>query len=97
MSNCSAKIGDYITLQKRDEKEARARIELISGLPVFKVESSEVVGNIAARFKANNHISVADAWIAALAETEKAILVHKDPEFDQLSNLVQLQRLPYKV
>lgn len=86
----------YITLQEQDEKEARSRIELISGLPVFKIESSENVGNIAAQFKAKNRISVADAWIAALAETEKAILVHKDPEFDQLNNSVQLQRLPYK-
>ena len=86
----------YITLQEQDEKEAQSRIELISGLPVFKIESSENVGNIAAQFKAKNRISVADAWIAALAETEKAILVHKDPEFDQLNNSVQLQRLPYK-
>lgn len=86
----------YITLQERDEKEARARIELISGLPGLKVESSENVGNIAAQFKAKNRISVADAWIAALAETEKAILVHKDPEFDQLNDSVQLLRLPYK-
>lgn len=86
----------YITLQEQDEKEARARIELISDLPVFKIESSENVGNIAAQFKAKNRISVADAWIAALAKTEKAILVHKDPEFDQLNNSVQLQRLPYK-
>lgn len=86
----------YITLQERDEKEARARIELISGLPALKVESSENVGNIAAQFKAKNRISVADAWIAALAETEKAILVHKDPEFDQLNDSVQLLRLPYK-
>ncbi len=86
----------YITLQEQDEKEARSRIELISGLPVFKIESSENVGSIAAQFKAKNRISVADAWIAALAETEKAILVHKDPEFDQLNNSVQLQRLPYK-
>ena len=86
----------YIPLQEQDEKEARSRIELISGLPVFKIESSENVGSIAAQFKAKNRISVADAWIAALAETEKAILVHKDPEFDQLNNSVQLQRLPYK-
>ena len=65
-------------------------------MPALKVESSENVGNIAAQFKAKNRMSVADAWIAALAETEKAILVHKDPEFDQLNDSVQLLRLPYK-
>jgi predicted nucleic acid-binding protein len=48
----------------------------------------------AARIKATQRVSLADAWIAACAELEDATLVHKDPEFGLLA-IAQLQ-LPYK-
>jgi predicted nucleic acid-binding protein len=32
---------------------------------------------------------VADAWIAATAQQEGAVLVHKDPEFTPLSRIIQ--------
>ncbi|WP_254945211.1 hypothetical protein [Cyanobium sp. AMD-g] len=32
---------------------------------------------------------MADAWIAAAAELEGAVLVHKDPEFRSLAHLPQ--------
>ena len=41
-------------------------------------------------------ISVADAWIAALAKDRNATLVHKDPEFEQVEAEVQVLKLPYK-
>ena len=38
----------------------------------------------AAAIKANNRLSLADAWIAASAELSGGILIHKDPEFESL-------------
>ena len=57
-------------------------------------ESSEILQR-AAVIKATHSLSVADAWIAATAWELKATLVHKDPEFENLPELLQ-ERLPYK-
>jgi predicted nucleic acid-binding protein len=48
----------------------------------------------AARMKATQRLSLADAWIAAAAELKAATLVHKDPEFSPLP-LAQ-RALPFK-
>jgi predicted nucleic acid-binding protein len=34
-------------------------------------------------------LSVADAWIAAIAASRRAVLVHKDPQFTALADLSQ--------
>jgi predicted nucleic acid-binding protein len=41
-------------------------------------------------------VSLADACIAGLAKSKEAILVHKDPEFEQLDNEIAQLKLPYK-
>jgi len=86
----------YIALQEHGEEEASVRINLMASLPVFRIESSTALGNIAGQIKARYRLSVADAWIAALARLYSAILVHKDPEFEQVGNLLSLSPLPYK-
>ncbi len=86
----------YITLQERDESEAKLRLELMKALPVLRVESSQTTGITASEYKARHHLSVADAWIAALAREQRAILVHKDPEFDQVEADILVLKLPYK-
>lgn len=48
----------------------------------------------AARMKATQRLSLADAWIAAVAELKAATLAHKDPEFSALS--LSQQVLPLK-
>jgi predicted nucleic acid-binding protein len=50
----------------------------------------------AALIKASSPLSVADAWITALALTTRGTLVHKYPEFEALSNVIALLPLPYK-
>ncbi|HMW21732.1 MAG TPA: PIN domain-containing protein [Nitrosomonas sp.] len=45
--------------------------------------------------KATHPLSIADAWIAATALELEITLVHKDPEFEHLPELLQA-RLPYK-
>jgi len=51
---------------------------------------------LAAELKAAHRLSVADAWIAALAEERGATPVHKDPEFEQVEAVVKVLKLPYK-
>jgi uncharacterized protein len=50
----------------------------------------------AARLKAENHISLADSMIAAVAIQKQAVLVHKDPEYECLENQLEMEALPYK-
>ena len=65
-------------------------------MPIIRVESTPSINMAAAKLKAEYHISVADAWIAALAKERNATLVHKDPEFEQIKSELQVLELPYK-
>ncbi len=51
---------------------------------------------LAGELKAKHQPSVADAWIAALAQERDAMLVHKDPEFEQIETTIKVLKLPYK-
>ena len=48
------------------------------------------------RLKTEYRLSVADCWIAALVVERKAILVHKDPEFEQIEAKLHVLKLPYQ-
>ena len=86
----------YISLQERGQEEAHERVQLMAALPVSRVESTETLAVLAGQFKAVHRLSVADAWIAALAQERDATLVHKDPEFEQIEANVKVLKLPYK-
>jgi predicted nucleic acid-binding protein len=86
----------YITLQEKNEDLAEARVDLIKSLSCTIEESSENLNFSAARLKARNRISLADAYIAALCQERNGILVHKDPEFEKMSPTVRQHKLPYK-
>jgi predicted nucleic acid-binding protein len=68
----------------------------LSLLPVTRVDVDETLLLIASELKAQHKVSVADSWIIATAITRSATLVHKDPEFDALSDRVTMKALPYK-
>ncbi len=87
----------YVTIQERDRSEAQTRVDLMAALPGLRVDSTDAVGILAGELKAKYRMSVADAWIAALAQERHAILVHKDPEFEQVEALMKTLKLPYKV
>jgi len=87
----------YITMQERDRNEAQARVDLMAALPGLRVDSTATLGLLAGKLKAKHRLSVADAWIAALAQERNATLVHKDPEFEQVEATVKVLKLPYKV
>jgi len=86
----------YVTLQERGPEEARQRVELMVAVPALRVESNMSLGLVTAELKATHRLSVADAWIAALARDRNAILVHKDPEFEQVEDKIRVAKLPYK-
>ncbi len=75
----------------KDEGERRARLAdaQLQALPIQWVPASDGLLEQAAAFKAGHPLSVADAWIAAAAQQEGAVLVHKDPEFRPLDQLPQ--------
>lgn len=86
----------YLSLREQGETVARERLELLDQLPLIRVESNPSACLAAGRLKAKFSISLADSWIAALAKSSEARLVHKDPEFDALCDEVDLFPLPYK-
>ncbi len=55
-------------------------------------QSAKTIGE----FKSSKSMSFADCCIAGLAKHKDAILVHKDPEFEQIEEDIEQLRLPYK-
>ena len=87
----------YITQQERGVAKAERRYALLKALPVTHLwELEEALLLTAARLKATYRLSLADTIIAACAIRERAILLHKDPQYDALAGQVQLEALPYK-
>jgi predicted nucleic acid-binding protein len=64
-------------------------------MPLEWVHESATMLERAASIKATHPLSLADAWIAATALELGAVLVHKDPEFENRPGLSE-ERLPYK-
>ncbi|CAE6491254.1 putative nucleic acid-binding protein [Nitrosomonas nitrosa] len=103
LSDGSPCYGSFMTLMEvfyrvwKDEGEAAAREAYADclNLPMVWIHESPEILQRAAAIKATHPLSVADAWIAATAWELEATLVHKDPEFEQLPELLQAC-LPYK-
>jgi predicted nucleic acid-binding protein len=92
----------FIALMEVEYKLARKSRELaddgldsVATWPVDVVESNEAWRQVAAQVKLKGGISLGDSWVAALALLNDAVLVHKDPEFEDVDGLQEL-RLPYK-
>ena len=79
----------YRVWKDEDERRARLADAQLQSLPLVWVAASDRLLEQAAELKACHALSVADAWIAAAARQEGAVLVHKDPEFQAISSLPQ--------
>lgn len=86
----------YISIQEQGDIIARDRLQLIEDLPIFLEPLDEKLIRIIGDFKAVNAMSFADSCIAGLAKFKDAILVHKDPEFEQIEDGVKQLKLKYK-
>lgn len=87
----------YYRIWRLEGEESAKRIyaELLS-LPVSRIDVNDGILLRAGAIKASYRLSVADSWIIASAMEVRASLVHKDPEFEQVRDIVSLIFLPYK-
>ena len=87
----------YITLQEKGRAEADRRYALLRQLRAEILWAmDEPILLTAARLKAEHHVSLADAVVAAFAIRNNAVLIHKNPEFDALAGLLPMEALPCK-
>ncbi len=95
--------GCFMTLMEvlyrvwRDEDKAAGQLayQQCLALPIEWLPSDEAMLAKAAEYKATFPLSIGDAWIAACASEQGAILLHKDPEFKPLPLAQEL--LPLKL
>ena len=86
----------YRLWKDQGQKAADDIFRSLYHLPAVRVDVDDRLLMTASELKAQHRISVADSWIIATAITRNATLVHKDPEFDALSDKVAMKTLPYK-
>lgn len=82
----------YRTWRLSSEDTGRRAYIMLRNLPVKEVTQDEDLLMRASTIKATCPLSVADAWIAAAAQKTDSILLHKDPELDNLK-AVKTRRL----
>jgi len=86
----------YISLQEQGRTVATERLQLLKDLPFEQETLHEGVVTLIGEIKASHTMSFADCCISGLAKEKNAILVHKDPEFEQFENEISQHKLPYK-
>jgi predicted nucleic acid-binding protein len=86
----------YITHLSQGKPRAEEFVAVIKSWPIEIIYPSESLCLAAGEIKAAHSVSLADAFVAATAQLTSAVLIHKDPEFEQLNGTVSLQALPYK-
>lgn len=74
----------YRVWKDEDQQAGRLAYEQVQALPINWVHENQQLLVKSATIKATHTVSLADAWIAASAILEDAVLVHKDPEFTKL-------------
>ena len=79
----------YRVWKDEGERSGRLAYEQLQSLPIQWVDQTEPLLLEASRIKALHRLSVADAWIAAAALLCRATLLHKDPEFEAITELDQ--------
>jgi ribonuclease VapC len=79
----------YRVWKDEGERSGRLAYEQLQSLPIQWVDQTESLLLEASRIKALHRLSVADAWIAAAARLTRATLLHKDPEFEAITELDQ--------
>jgi predicted nucleic acid-binding protein len=78
---------EYLSVRQTGESGAEQVMASVLNWPLEVHESTPEWRNRAAGIKARGGLSLADAWVAALALRLDADLVHKDREFDSVPGL----------
>ena len=79
----------YCIGRAEGDETAREALRLMDSFAVQWVSCDPDILETASRIKTQGRISVADSWIGATAVVHKAILVHKDPEFEPFRDILQ--------
>ena len=77
----------YVLLRKLAPARVDQLLTTLRASPAEVVESDPTWGSMAAQVKKRGGLSLADAWMAALALLRGATLLHRDPEFDGVPGL----------
>ncbi len=86
----------YITIQEKDESSADYLVGLVKSWPINWIYPDERQCLLAARYKAEYGISLADSFVAAATSLLDATLVHKDPDFELMAAELRFRGLPFK-
>ena len=86
----------YISVRSQNKEIAESRQNLIEQWPIVIEGIDGTYIRSAGHIKARSPMSIADCLIASLAMLKNAILVHKDPESEQIKNSIEQIALPYK-
>jgi len=83
-------------IKKEGKDKAELYLAIIKSWPATWIHSSDELCLSAGALKAKYKMSFADTFIASTAIHYDALLVHKDPEFEALKAILQMEILPYK-
>ena len=83
----------YIVERRRGLTQAQRTLSLIESLPLTICDTTRALVLDAAHIIAGHSISYADAFVTALAQSENATVVTGDPEFNAVTELVQIEWL----
>jgi predicted nucleic acid-binding protein len=79
----------YIIRRAEGEDAASHALRLIDTFRMTWISCEPEILALAAQLKAEGGLSVADCWIAATGLVNKAILLHRDPEFMKFPKIRQ--------
>ncbi len=88
--------GRYRLWKNAGKDESDEFSKYLEILPIKRINITDTIFEKSVEIKATNNLSVCDSWIIATAIATNSILVHKDPEFEQVRKKVRLKNLPYK-
>jgi predicted nucleic acid-binding protein len=89
--------GRYRIWKNVGREESEEFSKYLDLLPLRRTDITDAIFEKAIEIKATNALSVCDSWIIATAITHNSVLVHKDPEFEQVKKAVKLEALPYRL
>lgn len=92
---CLVNLGEvlYITERERGLAMAQSVLALAENLPLELLDASRDLVLDAAHIKAHHPLSYADAFAAAAAVRENAVVVTGDPEFKSVEELIKIEWL----
>lgn len=88
--------GRYRIWKNAGKEESEEFSKYLDLLPLKRIDIRDGIFEKAIEIKATKSLSVCDSWIVATAMDLNAILLHKDPEFEQMKGAMKLKALPYR-